>query len=47
MINVDACQEDIDKNTSVYMELVQLLLRKWNINDGYNLCKVFLEVKLI
>ena len=37
---------DINQNTSVYMEIIQLLLRKWNISDGYNLCKEFSRSKV-
>jgi len=40
-LNTDVIYKDLYENKQVLMEVAQLLMRKWNISTGYNLCKEF------
>ena len=40
-LNTDVIYKELNENKQVLMEVAQLLMRKWNIADGYNLCKEY------
>lgn len=45
-LNTDVIYKDLYENKQVLMEVAQLLMRKWNISNGYNLCKEFSRGKI-
>jgi adenylosuccinate lyase len=40
-LNTNVINKDLCENNQVLMEIIQLLMRKWNISNGYTLCKDF------
>ena len=36
-------KNDLQNNNIVLMEFIQLIMRKHNVNDAYNICKSFLK----
>jgi adenylosuccinate lyase len=40
-LNVNVIDEDLMNNNIVLMEFIQLIMRKYNIPDAYNICKSF------
>tara|TARA_B100000427_G_C15503354_1_gene592894 strand:- start:40 stop:1302 length:1263 start_codon:yes stop_codon:yes gene_type:complete len=44
-VNSTIIKEDLDNNNCIQMEVIQLLFRKWDIQDGYNICKEYIRGK--
>ena len=40
-LNTDVIVSDLQNNNIVLMEFIQLIMRKHNVNDAYNICKSF------
>ena len=40
-LNVEIIKNDLVNNNIVLMEYMQLIMRKYNIHDSYNICKSF------
>ena len=40
-LNVDVIDQDLMNNNIVLMEFIQLIMRKYNVPDAYNICKSF------
>ena len=40
-LNTDVIVSDLHNNNIVLMEFIQLIMRKHNVNDSYNICKSF------
>tara|TARA_Y100000389_G_scaffold204455_1_gene257113 strand:+ start:11211 stop:12479 length:1269 start_codon:yes stop_codon:yes gene_type:complete len=39
--NLDIIKKDLENNSCILMETIQLLFRKWDISDGYDICKEY------
>jgi len=46
-IEIDSAviKQDLQNNNCIKMECIQLLFRKWNIQEGYNICKEYIRGK--
>ena len=44
-VNSTIIKEDLDNNNCIQMEVIQLLFRKWDIQDGYSICKEYIRGK--
>ena len=40
-LNLDIISADLASNNIVLMEFIQLIMRKYNVKDAYNICKTF------
>jgi len=40
-LNKEKLDQDLRKNDNIFMEFYQLKLRKWNIANGYEICKSY------
>ena len=40
-LNIDIISADLANNNIVLMEFIQLIMRKYNVKDAYNICKTF------
>ena len=43
--NTEVIKADLHNNNCTKMETIQLLFRKWDIQDGYDVCKEFIRGK--
>ena len=44
-INTQVIREDLAQNNCTKMEIIQLLFRKWDIKEGYDICKTYIRGK--
>ena len=44
--NIETIESDLHNNNIIKMEYIQLLFRKWDIPNGYDVCKLYSRGKL-